>query len=103
MTYTDDTVELLTPEIIYGNGALLRWSKYGPLSNPPFVSYEVHRSTTAGFTPSASTLVATIRDVNATILHQLGIDHARLSVKHQGLDQRLTGVEAAFPIKAILA
>ncbi|HUG89223.1 MAG TPA: DUF1501 domain-containing protein [Planctomycetaceae bacterium] len=34
-----------------------------------------------------------IRDLNATILHQLGIDHARLTFKFQGLDQRLTGVE----------
>jgi hypothetical protein len=33
-----------------------------------------------------------IRDLNATILDRLGIDHERLSVKHQGLDQRLTGV-----------
>ena len=34
-----------------------------------------------------------IRDLNATILHQLGIDHNRLSFPYQGLDQRLTGVE----------
>lgn len=34
-----------------------------------------------------------IRDMNATILHQLGIDHQKLTFKFQGLDQRLTGVE----------
>lgn len=34
-----------------------------------------------------------IRDLNATILHQLGIDHQKLTFKFQGLDQRLTGVE----------
>jgi len=34
-----------------------------------------------------------IRDLNATILHLLGMDHARLTFRHQGLDQRLTGVE----------
>ncbi|QDV41940.1 hypothetical protein Enr13x_17830 [Stieleria neptunia] len=34
-----------------------------------------------------------IRDMNATILHQLGIDHEKLTFKFQGLDQRLTGVE----------
>jgi hypothetical protein len=45
-----------------------------------------------------------IRDFNATILHQLGIDHARFTVKHQGLDVRLTGVQAeAKPIQGILA
>ena len=36
-----------------------------------------------------------IRDLHATILHALGIDHHRLSFKFQGLDQRLTGVEPA--------
>ena len=33
------------------------------------------------------------RDLNATILHQLGIDHRRLTFRFQGLDQKLTGVE----------
>ncbi|MEQ8763509.1 MAG: DUF1501 domain-containing protein, partial [Planctomycetota bacterium] len=34
-----------------------------------------------------------IRDLNATMLHCLGIDAPRLSVKHQGLDVKLVGVE----------
>jgi hypothetical protein len=34
-----------------------------------------------------------IRDLNATILHLLGIDHERFTVKHRGLDERLTGVQ----------
>ncbi|MGB3118174.1 MAG: DUF1501 domain-containing protein [Verrucomicrobiales bacterium] len=34
-----------------------------------------------------------IRDMNATILHCLGLDHRRLTFRFQGLDQRLTGVE----------
>ena len=34
-----------------------------------------------------------IHDINATILHQLGIDDKRLTYPFQGLDQRLTGVE----------
>jgi len=34
-----------------------------------------------------------IRDLNATILHQLGIDHETFTVKHRGLDERLTGVQ----------
>ena len=34
-----------------------------------------------------------VRDLNATILHCLGIDHRRLTVKFKGLEQRLTGVE----------
>lgn len=44
-----------------------------------------------------------IRDMNATILHQLGIDHNKLTFKYQGLDQRLTGVEEAHVVKDILA
>ena len=44
-----------------------------------------------------------IRDLNRTILHCLGIKHERLTVRFQGLDQRLTGVdEEAQLIKAIL-
>ncbi len=44
-----------------------------------------------------------IHDMNATILHCLGIDHRRLTFKFQGLDMRLTGVEEHEPVKAILA
>ncbi|MSQ97546.1 MAG: DUF1501 domain-containing protein [Gemmataceae bacterium] len=43
-----------------------------------------------------------IRDLNATILHCLGLDHRRLSVKNQGLDVRLTGVEEARVVKELL-
>ena len=42
-------------------------------------------------------------DLHATILHLLGIDHERLSVRHLGLDFRLTGVEKAHVVKSILA
>jgi uncharacterized protein (DUF1501 family) len=44
-----------------------------------------------------------IRDLHATMLHQLGVDHMRLSVKFQGLDSRLTGVEPAKVINRVLA
>ena len=40
-----------------------------------------------------------IRDLHATMLHALGLEHERLSFKFQGLDQRLTGVELAKVIK----
>ena len=42
-------------------------------------------------------------DLNATLLHCLGIDHERFTVKFQGLDSRLTGVEECHVIKDILA
>jgi uncharacterized protein (DUF1501 family) len=44
-----------------------------------------------------------VRDLHATILHLLGFDHQRLSVKFQGLDQRLTGVEPAHVVHPILS
>lgn len=43
-----------------------------------------------------------VRDIHATILHQLGLDHERLSVRFQGLDVRLTGVEKAHVLKELL-
>ncbi len=36
-----------------------------------------------------------VHDIHATLLHQLGLDHERLSVRSQGLDFRLTGVDPA--------
>jgi hypothetical protein len=44
-----------------------------------------------------------VRDLHATVLHQLGIDHRRLTFPFQGLDQRLTGVEPAHVIRGILS
>jgi hypothetical protein len=44
-----------------------------------------------------------VNDINATILHCLGIDHSKLSVKHQGLDVRLTGVLPSSPVSGILS
>ncbi|MBG31068.1 MAG: sulfatase [Opitutae bacterium] len=46
--------------------------------------------------------VVNVRDMHATMLHQLGINSERFSVKHQGLDMRLTGVEKARVVKDIL-
>jgi uncharacterized protein (DUF1501 family) len=46
---------------------------------------------------------ASVHDIHATLLHLLGIDHARFTVKFQGLDMRLTGVEPARVIPEVLA
>ena len=43
-----------------------------------------------------------IHDLNATILHCLGIDHEKLSYRFQGLDVRLTGVEPQSPVYEIM-
>ncbi len=44
-----------------------------------------------------------VRDLQATILQQFGIDHERFTYRYQGLDQRLTGVEKASVVKGLLA
>ena len=47
--------------------------------------------------------VVHVRDLHATMLHLLGIDHERFRVKFQGLDMRLTGVEGAHVVQDVLA
>ena len=44
-----------------------------------------------------------LNEINATILHCMGIDHSRFTFPFQGLDQRLTGVEEVHPVNAIMA
>lgn len=44
-----------------------------------------------------------VRDLHATTLHLLGIDHQRLTFKHQGLDAKLTGVEPAKVIRELMS
>lgn len=44
-----------------------------------------------------------LRDLNATILHCLGINHERLRYPYLGLDQTPTGVEPARVVSEILA
>ena len=46
--------------------------------------------------------VCTVHDLHATMLHQLGIQHDTFSVKFQGLDAKLTGVEHANVLHDIL-
>jgi hypothetical protein len=43
-----------------------------------------------------------VHDLHATVLHLLGIEHTRLTVKFQGLDARLTGIAGKL-INGILA
>jgi hypothetical protein len=44
-----------------------------------------------------------IRDLLATVLHCVGVDHDRLTFPYQGLHQKLTGVEEARVVREILA
>ena len=44
-----------------------------------------------------------VRDIHATLLHQLGLHHERLSIRSQGLDFRLTGVQPAKVVQEVLS
>lgn len=44
-----------------------------------------------------------LNELNATIMHCMGIDNNRFSFPFQGLEQRLTGVEHVDHVKALLA
>lgn len=66
VTYVSDAVDLLTPDTLHSNGADLDWTRYTGATGAAFEKYEVHRSAVSGFTPSDSTLLATIRDVDQT-------------------------------------
>jgi hypothetical protein len=43
-----------------------------------------------------------VHDFHATILHQLGLDHIRLTYRHAGRDYRLTAISGTV-VKEILA
>ncbi|MEO1529260.1 MAG: DUF1501 domain-containing protein [Planctomycetota bacterium] len=45
-----------------------------------------------GFRPADRENATTVYDIHATMLHQLGIDHKRLTVRNNGIDRRLTDV-----------
>jgi hypothetical protein len=47
--------------------------------------------------------VVSMHDLHATLLHLCGIDYQKFSVKFQGLDARLTGVDPCHVVKEILA
>ncbi len=47
--------------------------------------------------------VTTVHDLHATMLHQLGINHEAFTIKFQGLDAKLTGVEPSKVIREIVA
>jgi hypothetical protein len=51
----------------------------------------------------ASKDIVHVRDLHATILHLLGIDHHQFKYKFKGLDLGLTGVDPARVVKELLA
>ena len=55
-----------------------------------------------GFKPLDRSNPTQVYDIHATILHLLGLDHLRLTVRHDGIDRRLTDVHGRV-ITEILA
>jgi hypothetical protein len=45
-----------------------------------------------GFKPLHRDHPTQVYDIHATVLHQLGIDHTKLTLRHNGIDRRLTDV-----------
>lgn len=45
-----------------------------------------------GFKPLDRDHPTQVYDIHATVLHQLGIDHTKLTLRHNGIDRRLTDV-----------
>ncbi|MCP3916838.1 MAG: DUF1501 domain-containing protein [bacterium] len=110
----DDTLIVFAGEFgrtVYGQGKLAR-NDYGRDHHPRcFAGWlaggGIQGGIAYGETDDFSYNIARdpvhVRDLHATILHQLGIDHEALSFPFQGLDQRLTGVEEAHVVRGILA
>lgn len=55
-----------------------------------------------GFGPTSPDQSVHVRDIHATLLHQLGLHHDQLVVRSQGLDVKLTGVSPARVVTEIL-
>jgi hypothetical protein len=106
----EDTLVVFAGEFgrtVYGQG-VLEPDNYGRDHHPRCFSAWVagggiSYGQTDDFSYNVESNPVAVRDLHATLLHQLGIDHKRLVFPFQGLDQRLTGVETAHVVKGILA
>ncbi len=96
---------------VYGQGNITR-ENYGRDHHPRCFSGwlagggikgGIHYGKTDDFCYNIAEDPVHVRDLHATMLHLLGVDHKKLSVKFQGLDQRLTGVEDSRVVREILA
>jgi hypothetical protein len=109
----DDTLVIWAGEFgrtVYSQGTLTK-TNYGRDHHPRCFSVwlaggGVKRGVVYGETDDFSYNIVrdpvSLHDLNATILHCLGVDHSKFTFKFQGLDQRLTGVEPAKVVKEIL-
>lgn len=62
-SWSPEPVALNAPTVVHATGAALSWPPYVNITGDPandLAAYQVHRGTSADFTPSAATLVATV-------------------------------------------
>ena len=110
----DDTLIVFAGEFgrtVYGQGKLAR-DDYGRDHHPRCFSGwlagggikgGISYGTTDDFSYNVAENPVAVRDLHATLLNQLGINHEKLNFPFQGLDQKLTGVEPARVVKEILS
>lgn len=109
----DDTLVVFAGEFgrtIYGQGNLTA-TNYGRDHHPRCftamlagggVKGGMHHGKTDEFSYNVVEDPVNVRDLHATMLHLLGIDHEKLSFSFQGLDQRLTGVLPSRVVNEIM-
>ena len=109
----DDTLVVFAGEFgrtVYGQGNIGR-ENYGRDHHPRCFSGwlagggikgGMHYGKTDDFSYNVAEDPVHVRDLHATMLHLLGIDHRRLTFQYQGLNQRLTGVEESRVVKEII-
>lgn len=110
----EDTLVVFVGEFgrtVYGQGNITR-ENYGRDHHPRCFSGwlagggikgGVHYGKTDDFSYNVVENPVHVRDLHATMLHLLGVNHEELIFPFQGLDQKLTGVEKARVVKGILA
>jgi hypothetical protein len=110
----DDTLVVFAGEFgrtVYGQGNLTP-DNYGRDHHPKCFSAMlagggikggIHFGKTDDFSYNIVQDPVHVRDLHATMLHLLGIDHQKLIFPYQGLDQRLTGVEPSRVVREIIS
>ena len=109
----DDTLVVFAGEFgrtVYGQGNITR-DNYGRDHHPRCFSGwlagggikgGIHYGKTDDFSYNVVEDPVHVRDLHATMLHLLGVDHRKLTFPYQGLDQKLTGVEEARVVRDII-
>jgi len=110
----EDTLVVFAGEFgrtVYGQGNITR-DNYGRDHHPRCFSGwlagggikgGLHYGKTDDFSYNVVEDPVNVRDLHATMLHLLGVDHRHLTFPYQGLDQKLTGVEKSRVVKEIIS